>query len=95
MKRWAEASTSCSGDSSAASPSRLSSKERIWFTHLPSGVVLPWVAQLMPLLTLLTATHKQQESPYMKIEPLQLSEGVDGCESSEIDNFFDIILSSE
>jgi hypothetical protein len=49
----------------------------------------------MPLLTLPTATHKQQESPYMKIEPLQLSEGVDGCESSEIDNFFDIILSSE
>jgi hypothetical protein len=31
----------------------------------------------------------------MKIEPLQLSEGVDGCESSEIDSFFDIILSSE
>lgn len=38
---------------------------------------------------------EDMESPYMKIEPLQLSEGVDGCESSEIDNFFDIILSSE
>jgi len=38
---------------------------------------------------------EDMESPYMKIQPLQLSEGVDGCESSEIDKFFDIILSRE